>query len=166
MHLFEPELDGSHRRTEGMLRLMVYSHDSFGLGNIRRMLAICEHLHASIRGVSILIISASPMLHTFRVSPGIDYIKLPCLRRTEDGDLDVRFLDLDLSEIVRLRRELILSAVQSFRPDVVLVDKMPDGEFVEIKAATHVGLDKVDEITAAIVDFLARRVAPVEEATR
>ena len=133
MHLFEPELDGSHRRTEGMLRLMVYSHDSFGLGNIRRMLAICEHLHASIGGVSILVISGSPMLHTFRVSPGIDYIKLPCLRRTEDGDLDVRFLDLDLSEIVRLRRELILSAVQSFRPDVVLVDKMPDGLARELR---------------------------------
>src|SRR5262245_56310469 len=25
----------------------------------------------------------------FRVSPGIDYIKLPCLRRTEDGDLEL-----------------------------------------------------------------------------
>jgi predicted glycosyltransferase len=117
----------SQQKMEGTLRLMVYSHDSFGLGNIRRMLAICEHLHASIRGVSILIISGSPMLHSFRVSAGIDYIKLPCLRRTEDGDLGVRFLDLDLSEIIRLRRELILSAVQSFRPDVVLVDKMPDG---------------------------------------
>src|SRR6266478_8167778 len=127
MHLFEPELNGSHRRTEGMLRLMVYSHDSFGLGNIRRMLAICEHLHASIHGVSILIVSGSPMLHSFRVSPGIDYIKLPCLRRADDGDLGVRFLDLELSEVVRLRRELILSTVQSFQPDVVLVDKMPDG---------------------------------------
>src|SRR5260370_41169301 len=69
MHLFEPELDGSHRRTEGMLRLMVYSHDSFGLGNIRRMLAICEHLHATIGGVSILIIIASPWLHTLLVPP-------------------------------------------------------------------------------------------------
>src|SRR6266446_10759137 len=97
----------SQQKMEGTLRLMVYSHDSFGLGNIRRMLAICEHLHASIRGVSILIVSGSPMLHTFRVSPGIDYIKLPCLRRTEDGDLGVRFLDLKLPEIIRLRQELI-----------------------------------------------------------
>ena len=64
MHSFEPELDGSHRRTEGMLRLMVYSHDSFGLGNIRRMLAICEHLHASIGGVSILVISGYALYYT------------------------------------------------------------------------------------------------------
>ncbi len=67
------------------------------------------------------------MLQSFRVEPGIDYIKLPCLKRTELGDLGVRFLDLDVSEIVRLRRELILSTVMSYRPDVVLVDKKPDG---------------------------------------
>lgn len=109
------------------MRLLVYSHDTFGLGNIRRMLAICKHVHASIRDLSVLIVSGSPMLQSFRVEPGIDYIKLPCLKRTEGGELGVRFLDLDLTEIVRLRRELILSTVMSYRPDVVLVDKKPDG---------------------------------------
>ena len=106
---------------------MVYSHDTFGLGNIRRMLAICKHLHASIRDLSILIVSGSPMLQSFRVEAGIDYIKLPCLKRTELGELGVRFLDLDVTEIVHLRRELILSTVMSYRPDVILVDKKPDG---------------------------------------
>ena len=106
---------------------MVYSHDTFGLGNIRRMLAICSHLHASIPDLSILIVSGSPMLQSFRVAQGIDYIKLPCLKRTEGGELGVRFLDLDVAEIVRLRRELILSTAVSFRPDIVLVDKKPDG---------------------------------------
>src|SRR5258708_910875 len=109
------------------MRLMVYSHDTFGLGNIRRMLAICTHMHASIPDLSILIVSGSPMLQSFRVVQGIDYIKLPCLKRTELGELGVRFLDLDVAEIVRLRRELILSTVMSYRPDVVLVDKKPDG---------------------------------------
>jgi predicted glycosyltransferase len=109
------------------MRLMVYSHDTFGLGNIRRMLAICTHMHASIPDLSILIVSGSPMLQSFRVVQGIDYIKLPCLKRTELGELGVRFLDLDVTEIVRLRRELILSTVASYRPDVVLVDKKPDG---------------------------------------
>ncbi len=109
------------------MRLLVYSHDTFGLGNIKRMLAICTHLHVSIPGLSILIVSGSPMLHSFRVSPGIDYIKLPCLKRSDSGDLGVRFLDLEVAEVVRLRRELILSTVVSFRPDVVLVDKKPEG---------------------------------------
>ena len=109
------------------MRLMVYSHDTFGLGNIRRMLAICSHLRASIPDLSILIVSGSPMLQSFRVLEGIDYIKLPCLKRSEAGELGVRFLDLEVEQIVRLRRELILSAVVTFQPDVVLVDKKPDG---------------------------------------
>lgn len=109
------------------MRLLVYSHDTFGLGNIKRMLAICTHLYESIPGLSILIVSGSPMLHSFRVSPGIDYIKLPCLKRTDAGDLGVRFLDMEVAEVVRLRRELILATVVSFRPDIVLVDKKPEG---------------------------------------
>lgn len=115
------------------MRLMVYSHDTFGLGNIRRMLAICAHLHASVPDLSILIVSGSPMLHSFRVMEGIDYIKLPCLKRTEQGELGVRFLDLELDQVVRLRRELILSAVVNFQPDVVLVDKKPEGLAAELE---------------------------------
>lgn len=109
------------------MRLLVYSHDTFGLGNIKRMLAICTHLHNTIPGLSILIVSGSPMLHSFRVSPGIDYIKLPCLKRSDSGDLGVRYLDLDIEQVIRLRRELILSTVISFKPDIVLVDKKPEG---------------------------------------
>lgn len=109
------------------MRILVYSHDTFGLGNIKRMLAICTHLHLSIPDLSILIVSGSPMLHSFRVSPGIDYIKLPCLKRSDTGDLGVRFLDLEVEEVVRLRRELILATVVSFKPDIVLVDKKPEG---------------------------------------
>ena len=117
------------------MRLMVYSHDTFGLGNIRRMLAICTHLHASIPDLSVLIVSGSPMLQSFRVLQGIDYIKLPCLKRSESGDLGVRFLDLDVEQIVRLRRELILSTVVSYQPDIVLVDKKPEGLAGEMEPA-------------------------------
>ncbi len=48
------------------MKLMVYSHDAFGLGNMRRMLAICEHLLQEIPGLSILLLSGSPMLQGFR----------------------------------------------------------------------------------------------------
>ncbi|RMF26089.1 MAG: glycosyltransferase, partial [Cyanobacteria bacterium J083] len=44
------------------MRLVVYSHDAFGLGNIRRMLAICQHLLATIPNVSILVLSGSPAI--------------------------------------------------------------------------------------------------------
>ncbi len=117
------------------MRLMVYSHDTFGLGNIRRMLAICHHLHATLDDLSILIVSGSPMLQSFRVAKGIDYIKLPCLKRAETGELGVKFLPMEADEVIRLRRELLLSTMVSYRPDVVLVDKKPDGLAGELEPA-------------------------------
>lgn len=150
------------------MRLLVYSHDTFGLGNIRRMLAICKHVHASIRDLSILIVSGSPMLQSFRVESGIDYIKLPCLKRTELGELGVRFLDLDLSEIVCLRRELILSTVMSYRPDVIFVDKKPDGLAGELEPSLrHIKCSLSNtRIHLVLRDILDSSSVTVEDWTR
>ena len=41
-----PIVTGEHKR------IMVYSHDAFGLGNVRRMLTICQYLLESIPNVS------------------------------------------------------------------------------------------------------------------
>ena len=117
------------------MKLMVYSHDTFGLGNIRRMLAICKYLRDTIEDISILIVTGSPMLHSFRVAHGIDYIKLPCLKRSLGGDLGVRFLDLESDDIIRLRSQIIQTSVRSFKPDVVLVDKKPTGLAGELEPA-------------------------------
>ena len=110
-----------------MKRILVYSHDTFGLGNIRRMLEISKHLAASDPDVSILIISGSPMLHAFRIPERIDYIKLPCLARTTRGGYEVKFLQNSFDDIIRLRANIILSAVLDFAPDLILVDKKPFG---------------------------------------
>ncbi|WP_448265266.1 glycosyltransferase family protein [Nostoc sp. DSM 114159] len=117
------------------MRLMVYSHDGFGLGNIRRMLAICTHLLDSIPELSILVVSGSPMLHSFRIPKRLDYIKLPCLNRDALGEISVKYLDAEINETVKLRSELILSAIANFKPDIFLVDKKPYGIRNELKAA-------------------------------
>jgi predicted glycosyltransferase len=117
------------------MRLMVYSHDGFGLGNIRRMLSICTHLLNSISDLSILILSGSPMLHSFRLPKGLDYIKLPCLNRGTSGELSVKYLKTEIEETVALRSQLILSAIGSFKPDVFLVDKKPYGMRNELQTS-------------------------------
>lgn len=109
------------------MRLMVYSHDAFGLGNIRRMLAICEHLLSEMNNLSILLISGSPMLQGFRLPAGLDYIKLPCLNRGEVGKVSVKCLGTGINETVKLRSDLILSAAVNFKPDLLMVDKKPYG---------------------------------------
>jgi predicted glycosyltransferase len=112
---------------------MVYSHDAFGLGNIRRMLAICNYLLKSIPNLSILLLSGSPMLQSFRLPEGLDYIKLPCINRGESGTLAAKYLNTDIEATIKLRSELILAAVRNFQPDLVLVDKKPYGIKGELK---------------------------------
>lgn len=109
------------------MRLMVYSHDAFGLGNLRRMLAICEHLLAHWPHLSILLVSGSPMLQAFRLPPGLDYIKLPCLNRGLAGQLSAKYLGTGTDETIAFRSHLILSAARHYKPDLLLVDKKPYG---------------------------------------
>lgn len=115
------------------MRLMVYSHDTFGLGNIRRMLSICEYLLESIPDVSILLVSGSPMLHSFRIPAGLDYIKLPCINRGYSGNLSTKYLGTQVDETVKLRTDIILAATANFKPDLFLVDKKPYGLDRELK---------------------------------
>ena len=110
-----------------MKRLLIYSHDTFGLGNIRRIMNIATYLHQAVPDLSILIVTGSPMIQSFRIPKGIDYIKLPCLSRTEREGYSAKYLDSKIDEVIQLRTDLILSAVLNFEPDIILVDKKPYG---------------------------------------
>jgi predicted glycosyltransferase len=115
------------------MKLLVYSHDAYGLGNIRRMLEICQHLLQTVPNLSILLLSGSPMLQGFRLPQGLDYIKLPCLNRGEEGNLSAKYLKMDTEATVQMRGDLILTTALNFKPDLVLVDKKPYGLKNELK---------------------------------
>lgn len=140
------------------MKLMVYSHDGFGLGNIRRMLGICTHLLDSIDKLSILVVSGSPMLHSFRLPKRLDYIKLPCLNRGISGEMSVKYLGIEIDETVKLRSELILSAIANFKPDVFLVDKKPYGIRNELKSSIEYLATKLPETPLILIlrDILDR----------
>lgn len=118
-----------------MKKILVYSHDAYGLGNIRRMLEITSHLVDSDPEVSVLLISGSPMLHAFRIPPRVDYIKLPCVARSEKGESVVKSLGLSYPDTIRLRTDVIMMALMNFAPDLVLVDKKPYGIADELAPA-------------------------------
>jgi hypothetical protein len=68
----ETSLNGSNSSP----KIVLYSHDTFGMGNIRRTLLLSHEFISEYPGASILIITGSPMIHAFRIPKGIDYIKL------------------------------------------------------------------------------------------
>lgn len=139
-----------------MKRVLVYSHDTFGLGNIRRMLEVARHLVASSREVSVLVITGSPMLHAFRLPERVDFIKLPCLARDVEGRYAARSLPMGLDDTVRLRANMIRSAVLDFRPDLVVVDKKPFGVEDELSGALEAmsGLVEKPSLVLLLRDIL------------
>ncbi|MEZ5500912.1 MAG: glycosyltransferase [Steroidobacteraceae bacterium] len=146
-----------------MKRILVYSHDTYGLGNIRRMLEISRHLVDRDPRVSILILSGSPMLHAFRIPARIDYVKLPCLTRTRSGGYAVKFLEMDYEEIVRMRRNLILNTFVDFDPDLVLVDKKPLGISDELAPMLELASRRAHRTKVALV---LRDILDAPESTR
>jgi hypothetical protein len=62
-------------------RILLSSHDTFGLGNIRRSLPPGGLLTSDYPDAAILLVTGSPMIHTFRIPDHMDYVKLPRVRR-------------------------------------------------------------------------------------
>ncbi|WP_052131297.1 glycosyltransferase family protein [Vibrio caribbeanicus] len=110
-----------------MKKLLFYSHDSYGLGNIRRMVAIATYLVSKHQDLYVLLITGSPMYHAFRTHPQIDYVKLPCLSRDTTGAYHPRLKCFDTPKVKSLRAQLILDTYHQFQPDVCVIDKKPTG---------------------------------------
>lgn len=115
-------------------KILLYSHDTFGLGNIRRTLLLATTLREEFPKAAILIVTGSPVVHAFRIPAGVDYIKLPCLDRVEAEQYEARFLGDWGNEVKRTRQAILNKAILGFRPDLMIVDKRPagvDGELIE-----------------------------------
>jgi predicted glycosyltransferase len=108
-------------------RVLIYSHDTFGLGHIRRCRAIANSLAASYPHISVIIISGSSMISSFQFGDGVDYVRIPGIEKQSDGRYLPHHLNLELADTIRLRTDLIKQTVLSFDPDIVIVDKEPIG---------------------------------------
>jgi len=121
---------GSHAAQQGRSggpRVLIYSHDTFGLGHLRRSRAIANAIVGERSDASVVIISGSPVIGNFEFGSGVDYIRIPGVTKLPDGDYRSLNLNVELDEAVGLREALILQTAKSFRPDVFIVDKEPTG---------------------------------------
>jgi len=118
-------LDMGHR--SGGPRVMMYSHDTFGLGHIRRTRAIANALVQSNDEMSVLIVSGSPLAGSFNFGSGIDFVRIPGVTKCENGHYTSADLRLDIDEVAALREAIIRQTAEMFRPDIFIADKEPTG---------------------------------------
>ena len=114
-------------------RILVYCHDLFGLGNVKRMLLFSHHLRRAYPRADVLFIMGSSRIGMFELPSRFDYIKLPEIRRGLTGAISSRTLDIETARITRMRSEIIESAVEGFQPDLLIIDKKPFGAAGELQ---------------------------------
>jgi predicted glycosyltransferase len=113
-------------------RIMMYSQDGFGLGHMRRTTSIARQILDAHSDACVLTLADSRLGQFFETTPNHDYIKLPSVVKVGPGQWKAVNLPLPFEEVHAMRKELIRSAVQSFRPHVLLVDHMPHGAMGEL----------------------------------
>ncbi|MEE8392754.1 MAG: glycosyltransferase [Rhodospirillales bacterium] len=114
-------------------RLLIYSHDSFGLGHLRRCRTIAHSLVDHRNDLSVLILSGSPIIGSFDFRSRVDFVRIPGVIKLRHGDYTSLNLDIDIEEILAMRASLIRHTAEMFDPDLFLVDKEPLGLRGEVK---------------------------------
>lgn len=116
-------------------RVALYSHDTQGLGHIRRNLAIAATLAATEAQPEILLITGAPGAAALPLPPGADFLSLPALGKRVDGSYRARSLGAPLGALIELRSRILQAALTSFDPDLLIVDKVPRGARNELEPA-------------------------------
>lgn len=108
-------------------RVLIYSHDTFGLGHLRRCRAIAHALVERNPGMSVLILSGSPIIGSFDFRTRVDFVRIPGVIKLRNGEYTPLSLHMDVEETIRMRASIIRHTADTFGPDFVLVDKEPLG---------------------------------------
>ncbi len=108
-------------------RILMYSHDTFGLGHLRRCRTIAHSLVENFSGLSVLIISGAAIAGAFDFRARVDFVKIPSVIKLRSGEYTSLDKHIDLSETIRMRESIIRHTAESFRPDIFIVDKEPMG---------------------------------------
>lgn len=112
------------------VRLVLYSHDSLGLGHLRRNMALAhafaEHLPGLLgRPVTGLLVTGLDT-PAGRLPSGFDVVRLPGVAKGRHG-YEPRDVHVPMDDLIGVRSEVLSGMLSSFAPDLVIVDRHPFG---------------------------------------
>jgi len=108
-------------------RILIYAHDTFGLGHLRRCRAIAHSLVEDFKHLSVLILSGSPIIGSFDFRSRVDFVRIPGVIKLRNGEYTSLNLHLDIEQTLSMRASIIKHTADIFDPDVFIVDKEPVG---------------------------------------
>ncbi len=108
-----------------LYNILMYSHDTYGLGHIRRTMSIAGHLRAS--DVNVLILTGSPIAGRFSFPENVDFVRIPGMIKKTNDEYQSMSIRIDPEHALNIRTSIILATTQTFKPDLFIVDKEPLG---------------------------------------
>ena len=113
--------------TRGGPRVLIYSHDTLGLGHLRRCRAIAHALVEHDKTMSVLILSGSPIIGSFDFKARVDFVRVPGVIKLRNGEYTSLNLHIDIRQTLEIRASIIRHTAEAFQPDLLIVDKEPLG---------------------------------------
>jgi predicted glycosyltransferase len=135
-------------------RLLIYSHDTFGLGHLRRCRAIANTLVDHREDLSVLILSGSPIIGSFGFRPRVDFVRFPGVVKLRNGSYTAQGLDVSIEHAVHIRESLIYCSAEAYEPDIFLVDKEPLGLRGEVERTLHMLKKQGTRLVLGLRDIL------------
>lgn len=143
--------------------MLIYSHDSFGLGHIRRCRTIAHALAEAIPKLKVLIVSGSPIIGSFDFKTRVDFVRVPGIIKLRSGDYVPLGAHGLIQSTTALRSSLIRETATSFEPDLFIVDKEPLGLRGELESTLEALKSRGTRLMLGLRDVLDEPVALAAE---
>ena len=105
--------------------ILMYSHDTYGLGHIRRTMAIASQLRGP--HINIIILTGSPIVGRFTFPEQVDFVRIPgMIKKTNEEYLPLS-IKIDPKHALNIRKNIITATAKAFQPNLFIVDKEPLG---------------------------------------
>ncbi|OYV40452.1 MAG: hypothetical protein B7Z80_04475 [Rhodospirillales bacterium 20-64-7] len=116
-------------------KVMLYSHDTFGLGHLRRNLAIATRMLSHPGRFSVTLLTGSPVINQWNLPRGLRVQPLPPVVKIAAETYASRDGQTMFGLVKGYREALILKRILRDRPDIFLVDHAPAGMNGELLSA-------------------------------
>ncbi|MGO9121948.1 MAG: glycosyltransferase family protein [Desulfomonilaceae bacterium] len=120
---------------ENIKRILVYTHNSIGLGHAFRTLAAITGIKKWRPDIDFLVISGTSIQQIF-FKEGIEVIKLPSIKLDidhQDSPMHSRYLSgFDLETIFDFRQSIIMKTFDFFQPDALIIEHNMTGQMSEL----------------------------------
>ena len=147
-------------------RVLIYSHDTFGLGHLRRCRVIAQSLVAHRPDISILIVAGSPVVGSFSFPPQVDFIRVPGVVKLGSEHYAPSNPGLSIEDLTEIRSAIIAKTAEIFEPDLFLVDKEPLGMRGEVTDTLHMLKARGTRLVLGLRDIMDEPSRLIEEWTR